>query len=500
MALEVIIMANPQEPASCRFVGTKKGCRHGSRCRFLHPAAGRLPPPAEAHHRQRQQQPQQMSRSTVLASPVTGDTIPGFYFDAVKQKYFRIVSGGVVPAATAVSESAHGTLCLPAPDACTVPGLLPRLQLQAQAGKRLWQRRAATAACAVLAARVSWPGTRLTRVDSDHQYDVQVHDSGRFVATTSTSYSGAAIFTFPPRADTASRWNLVLRAVIGMESINGGMRWGATRAGKSNLLCATYAGQYLQVLSCDPEFSRPLRTMATFRSLQQDHYWNCAWSPDTSLVAAGTCSGLQAYDWARRTQVYRLRSPHRSAVLSTVFDSENRNCLYFGTRDGCVRLVDLRRPDSAVLALPRRTLSICCLRVLHNSSRDLLCGTMSGELAMWDVRAAGQCVRRFQGHEGSHKLIDVTVNEQLGVMGEYKGDFAVLPILLLRKLTPGCFCGSVSGALGADHVFRLWDLHASTPVRAFYDPAREITAAALYPAVSAVQILYIANKDLYVMC
>jgi WD40 repeat protein len=116
--------------------------------------------------------------------------------------------------------------------------------------------------------------------------------------------------------------------------------------------------------------------------------------------------------------------PVPSDVLALEF-VQTPTTLLGGTRDGKIRLFDLRLQNTAAGVGPPIKLgsSVCCIKALGGNGvadevggdRDVVCSDMSGGLSRWDMRTGGM-TQRYLGHTNSRTVLEFTVDERAGLL------------------------------------------------------------------------------------
>src|SRR5690554_3890833 len=112
-----------------------------------------------------------------------------------------------------------------------------------------------------------------------------------------------------------------------------------------------------------------------------------------------------------RTNSIRRLYSHKSDVMAQAFHPEGGHIIYNGSRDGKIRVVDLR---TNTLRSPHPTMKhlrgIISLAIPSNRPEMLVASSFDGQLSLWDTRMM-KVVQNYQGHQNEAELLRVSIAE-----------------------------------------------------------------------------------------
>ncbi|XP_033631156.1 DDB1- and CUL4-associated factor 4-like [Asterias rubens] len=193
----------------------------------------------------------------------------------------------------------------------------------------------------------------------------------------------------------------------------------------------------VQLLRCPREGDGHNHMTYSYES-NHESAWTCTWSNNPvapSYLSIGSSNKaivvdtVTAYKWKVFT--------NHSDVLAQVF-STRKPVLYNGTRRGEILGCDLRsltQTRSDITLRMRHKVAVCSIRLLKDENY-MVASDMSGQVKLWDLRQC-LCVQEFKGHNNQHAHLPISVDST-------------------EKTLYG---------VGQDSYTRLWSLHDATLLR-----------------------------------
>jgi WD40 repeat protein len=232
---------------------------------------------------------------------------------------------------------------------------------------------------------------------------------------------------------------------------------------------------------------------------EENWYYSPRFSPDTTLVAAGSCEGVLVVWSVSSKTIVGSYWGHESAVTTVMF-SPNGKWIASGSADGTIRIWQIGgyRSGHLGLRLKNHSSPIWCIAFSPGGER-LATGSYDKRVCLWDSKN-GESVATLQGHEsivsavrfsddgrilasasedGSVLTWDVITNSLVTRLRSQKGDVTALAftqdsrwllsavLVSGRFLNPTCDADDVhgdvpamlSGRVSFEEIFRLEEPH-----------------------------------------
>lgn len=198
--------------------------------------------------------------------------------------------------------------------------------------------------------------------------------------------------------------------------------------GRSTLGSSTRPGNF-ELLYAFPEMPNPAMQSMYMHSIERGSMFDAAVHPnfgkgeDVAVLACSNAAHL-LHPPSHHTTKLKL-SHHKSDILSCAWLQDN--VVLCGAREGGVAVWDVRGNTPVLLCTPRCSSSVTWLQSLPSlASSIFLSAAMDGQLACWDIRAAGGdrgiagdtrgdrtpsgMLHRYQGHHNVHALVRCSVS------------------------------------------------------------------------------------------
>ncbi|TPX35402.1 hypothetical protein SeMB42_g07179 [Synchytrium endobioticum] len=173
--------------------------------------------------------------------------------------------------------------------------------------------------------------------------------------------------------------------------------------------CRPGCAEIYQYLDSQKELLMHPKMMYKFQPARTAFIWTSAVCKPSGKFALGTSDGVYIHSTTNAGPDTTSLFDTSSDVVSVSFDSDVDSSVYCGLRDGSILLFDMRRKPGVDLRRPassstpssvsaystiRHSVAVSCLKPLYGGTR-LLSSTVDGKLFLWDTRKANSPLLDF---------------------------------------------------------------------------------------------------------